>query len=77
MMLSDRLVRMIEDHAGELTHALVEDLKSNARTASYNRLPLPAIRDRTYYVYKELGLWLNTKAESEIEANFTELGRRR
>jgi hypothetical protein len=77
MMLSDRLVRMIEDHAAELTQALVEDLKSNARTASYNRLPLPAIRDRTYRVYKELGLWLNSKAESDIEANFTEVGKRR
>ena len=26
-MLSDRLVRMIEDHTAELTQALVEDLK--------------------------------------------------
>jgi hypothetical protein len=76
-MLSDRLVRMIEQHADELTRALVENLHSNPRTASYHRLSREAIHDRTYNVYKNLGLWLSSKAEEDIEAAYTELGKER
>jgi hypothetical protein len=68
---------MIEHHADELTRALDEDLQSNPRTASYHRLSKEALHHRTYRVYKDLGLWLNTKAEEDIEANFTELGMER
>jgi hypothetical protein len=76
-MLSDRLVRIIEHHADELTRALVEDLQSNPRTVSYHRFPREAIHLRTYNVYKDLGLWLNSKAEEDIEARYTELGKQR
>jgi hypothetical protein len=76
-MLSDRLVRMIEHHADELTRALVEDLQSNPRTVSYHRLSREAIQNRTYHVYKDLGLWLHSKAEEDIEGNYTELGKKR
>jgi hypothetical protein len=68
---------MIESHADELTHALVEDIRSNSRTASYHRLSREAIQHRTYHVYKDLGLWLNSKADEDIEANYTELGKKR
>ena len=76
-MLSDRLVRMIEDHAEELTHALVQNLQSNPRTASYHQLSREAINRRTYDVYRNLGSWLNSKAEEDIKANYTQLGTRR
>jgi hypothetical protein len=76
-MLSDRLIRMIENHADELTRALVGDLQSNPRTASYHRLSREALHDRTYHVYKDLGLWLNSKAEGDIEASYTKLGKER
>ena len=54
-MLSDRLVRMTEDHAEELTHALVQNLQSNQRTGSYHQLSREAIHRRAYDVYKNLG----------------------
>jgi hypothetical protein len=73
-MLTDRLIQMIERHADELTGALVEDLQSNPRTTSYHQLSREAIHDRTYHVYKDLGFWLNSKAEEDIEASYTELG---
>jgi len=76
-MLSDRLVRLIEHHADELTRALVEDLHTNPRTVSYHRFSREAIQQRTYNVYKDLGLWLNSKAEEEIEARYTGLGKQR
>jgi len=76
-MLSDRLIRMIELHEDELTRALVEDLHANTHTPSYHRLSREAIRDRTYNVYKNLGLWLGNKAEEDIEAAYTGLGKAR
>ena len=76
-MLSDRLIRMIEHHADELTHALVEDLQTNSHTASYHRLSQEALHSRTYDVYKNLGLWLGSKAEGDVEAAYTALGRKR
>ena len=76
-MLSNRLVRMIEHHADELTRALVDDLQTNPRTASYHKFSREAIHHRTYHVYKDLGLWLNNKAEEDIEARYTELGKQR
>jgi hypothetical protein len=68
---------MIESHADELTRALVENLQSNARTASYRRLSREELHDRTYHVYKDLGAWLSSKAEKDIEANYSELGNKR
>jgi hypothetical protein len=68
---------MIEQHADELTRALVDDLQSNPRTASYHRLSRQTIHDRTHNVYKNLGLWLNSKADEDIEASYTELGKER
>ena len=76
-MLSDRLVRMIEHHADELTRALVQELQSNRRTASYHQLSWKTIHDRAYDVYRNLGLWLSSKAEGDIQAAYTELGKKR
>ena len=76
-MLSDRLVRTIENHADELTRALIADLQSNPRTTAYHQLSREAIHHRTYHVYKDLGLWLNSKAEKDIESNYTKLGKER
>jgi hypothetical protein len=76
-MLSDRLVRMIEDHADELTRALVHNLQTNPRTASYHKLPREAIHERTYNVYKNLSLWLSSKSDENIEASYTDMGKQR
>ena len=59
------------------TRSLVGDLQSNPRTSSYHRLSREVIHDRAYHVYKDLGLWLNSKAEEDIEASYTELGKER
>jgi hypothetical protein len=68
---------MIEDHAEELTRALVQNLQSNPRTESYHQLSQEAIHHRAYNVYKNLGSWLNSKAEEDIKASYTQLGTRR
>jgi hypothetical protein len=76
-MLSVRLVRMIEDHAEELTQGALEDIRSNPRTPSYHRLSREEMHLRLYDVYSNLGRWLGERAEEVIEATYRALGRRR
>jgi hypothetical protein len=76
-MLSDSLVQMIEKHAEKLTHSLVNDLKSNKRTAHYHPLTGAELHDRTYDVYRNLGHWIASQTEEVIESNYIELGERR
>jgi hypothetical protein len=77
MMISTRLVAMIEDHAEPLTAGLVNDLRQHPRTSGYHRLAPLEVHNRAYDVYHNLGKWTTRGSESEIEATYSELGRRR
>jgi len=76
-VLSARLIRMIEDHAEELTRRLLIDLQSNARTKAYHKFSSSEVHHRVYTVYRNLGQWLGNKADESIEAAYTELGIKR
>jgi hypothetical protein len=76
-MLAARLVRRIEDHAEEITRAVLKDLSTNPRTPAYHRLSLEELHDRVYDVYHHLGRTLGEESEEAIEAAYGELGRRR
>jgi cell fate (sporulation/competence/biofilm development) regulator YlbF (YheA/YmcA/DUF963 family) len=76
-MLSDSLVRMIQDHAETLTRALVHDLKTNKWTEHYHHLTSEELHRRTYEVYRNLGHWITSKTEEASEATYTELGKTR
>ncbi len=77
MLLSTRLVQRIEDHAEELTRGVVQDLQSNPKTPSYHALPSQTIQRRAYDVVRNLGKWLTTMSDEEIESAHHELARRR
>ncbi len=76
-MLSVPLVRMIEDHAEELTRGVLNDLESNARTPAYHKIPREKLHRRVYEVYRNLGEWLGPKTDEMIEARYSELGQKR
>jgi hypothetical protein len=76
-MLSARLVQVIEDHAEQLTHGLIDDLVTNRRTPHYHHLTREELHDRIYDVYRNLGRWLGNETESAIESSYTRLGKRR
>jgi hypothetical protein len=73
MLLSTRLVRMIEDHADGLTQGIVEILRTNTRTASYQRLPEADVHRRAFGVYRNLGKWLTAMSDEEIEESYRNL----
>jgi len=76
-MLSARLVRMIEDHAEQLTRSFVHDLQSNTQTPSYHHLSHEALHRRVFDVYRNLGHWLGRKTDEALEAAYKELGKQR
>ena len=76
-MLSARLVRIIEDHADQLTCNLVDDLLSNHHTPHYHHLTREELHHRIYDVYRNFGRWLSDETESAIEASYTQLGKKR
>ena len=77
MMISVRLVAMIEDHADQLTAGLVSDLQHHPRVSGYHRLAPLELHNRAYDVYAHLSKWIARGSESEIALNYTDLGRRR
>jgi len=76
-MLSDRLIRIIESHAEELTWGAVERLQSSPHTRSYHGLSPDKLYHWLFEVYHDLGRWLLRNTDHEIRARYGELGTRR
>ena len=76
-MLSDRLVRVIENHAEELTRSVLDDLAGNELTPGYHKLHRTELHDRVYDVYHNLGKWITGKTEGPIKHTYMTLGRTR
>lgn len=77
MLLSARLIRMIEEHADEVTRALISELHSNSHTLSYHQISREDLRRRVYGVYRNLGNWGGNVSDEAIESAYQELGRKR
>src|SRR3954453_14403228 len=76
-MVALRLVRLIESHADVLADGLVEKLQSSERTAVYQKIPGQELRNAVLQVYNNLGEWLLSKIESDVELRYRELGLKR
>lgn len=75
--LPDRLIRIIETDAEELTQSTVKQLQTSPRTTSYHKLSYGELHDRAYGVYHDLGRWLWEKSDQAIQAWYNELGEKR
>jgi hypothetical protein len=76
-MLGGHLVRLIERHADELAEGLMKKLRSSERTSEFRKLPQEELKSGVREMYTNLGDWLLTKTESDIELRYTQLGARR
>jgi hypothetical protein len=76
-MLSDRPIRTIENHAGELARGAVKRLQASPHTRSYHRLSADELHQRLYEVYHDLDRWLLKNADQAIQARYDELGMQR
>lgn len=76
-MLGLRMVRLIERHSDQLAEGLMKKLRSSDRTAGFRQVATEELRDAAREIYRNLGDWLLTKTESDIEVRYTQIGARR
>ena len=76
-MLSAYLVRMIENHAADLTREVLDDLVQHPNTPSFHALSRDELHKRAFDLYHNLGQWLADKSEADVEATYSSLGRKR
>jgi hypothetical protein len=76
-MVANRLVRLIESHCEELSESLVTKLHRSERTAAYRQIPAHELKIAVLVVYENLGEWLLSKTETDVELRYRELGKRR
>lgn len=76
-MLSAYLVRMIENHAEDLTREVLDDVTRNPRTPAWHNLSRDELHRRVYDFYHDLGHWLADNSEAGVEKAYSQLGRER
>lgn len=76
-MIALRFVRLIENHSDELCRGLIEKFHTSTRTQDMSKVPPGELQSRTYEILHQLGEWLLTKTDSDIESRYFEIGGRR
>ncbi|MCK4413172.1 MAG: NUDIX domain-containing protein [Candidatus Eisenbacteria sp.] len=77
-LLSDALVALIRDHAGEIADAWLEDVRSNPTTPSYGSYDPQELLGRGEQALSQFSRWLRgDEAEQEIRDFYRRLGAQR
>jgi hypothetical protein len=77
MILTYKLVELIETHSDQLSDSLVEKVRQSPLLPEYRNVPPADLKDRVKGIYSHLGEWLEKRKEKDIEARYTEIGARR
>jgi len=76
--VSERLVRLIEKNADELTRSYIRDIKSQTHMPTYQGWNETEVYERAFVVYSQLGKWISQAAtKEEVKDYWTDLGRQR
>ena len=74
----DRLIEMIERHAGSMAEELKEKLVNDPATSSYKSLDERSIYENIFEVYSRLGHWLLKDSEKgEVRTHYSNIGAQR
>jgi len=76
-ILAHRLMRLIETHAEALAEALETKISTSERCTNYSRVSSDELKTLVAGIYGQLGQWLVTKTEEDIERRYTMVGTRR
>jgi len=77
MILTHRLVRLIENHSNDLADALLFRVHQSPALHSYNNVSPEELKQRVGEIYQHLGEWLLGKTEKDIKRRYAEIGARR
>ena len=76
MLLSQKLVDLIERNADELTRKWLENLEKHPATSTYRKLDQKKLYDYTFDIYREVGKWISKETTKEdIARYYIPLGR--
>jgi hypothetical protein len=76
-MLGLNLIHLIEENADRLARELAEKIRTSSRTAHYRSVPASELQRAALEVYRNLGEWLLSKTEGDIELRYKQIGRKR
>jgi len=76
-MIAEKLIELIEIHAGRLAADVAADLASNERTRGFRAVPRPELEERVYQLVHHLGEWIGQRQSHKVQEEFAEWGRRR
>ena len=76
-MGGSRLVRLIERHSEELAIGLAAKLRQSERTADFRKVPAEELQRTAAALYRNLGEWLLSKTEQDIEKHFVSIAEHR
>ena len=78
MVLSKKLLRLIEKNADELTKKWIAEIKSREDMPTYHAYDEKDLYKRAFSVYSQLGKWLSKDtSKSDIARQYVALGKRR
>jgi hypothetical protein len=76
-MISQRLVRLVEQNAECLIQDLSAELRRDPRTEAYHGMSDEDLHERGLDLFRSLGRWLSGRTEFAIQMRYEALGRRR
>jgi hypothetical protein len=78
MVLSNKLVEIIEHNADQLSRRWIELVRTDECTPTYHSYDEDKLYERAFSVYSHLGDWLSAgPTQEEVTRLYTELGRQR
>jgi len=76
-MISQRLLRLVQQNADRLTNDLIAEVRRDARTPAYHKLSEEDLHERALDLFHNLGQWLSSRTEFAIQTRYEAFGRRR
>jgi 8-oxo-dGTP diphosphatase len=77
-LISDTLVRLVEDHAEEISGRWLKAVRSGPSTPSYAKLPTGQVQEKAIAALSEFCRWLSGEEHGEeVAAFYRKLGRQR
>lgn len=76
--LSAKIIDHIESHSDQLANGIWKRLEKSARLGEFReKVPPEELWQRVYEIYRNLGDWLQTRSERDIEKRYLVIGNRR
>ena len=76
-MVAEKLVELIELHAGRLAADVTRDLMTNERTRGFRAVRHVDLEERIFHLFHQLGDWIGHRQGDKVQAEFAAWGRRR